>query len=306
MKNFFSFPLRQIEKRRKTAAVQDAGASVAAAVSREASWTAPALPPSRRAKAPLRRDGGWRFWVLLFALVFAGKAFAADVTTDFNAANKLYAEGKFAAAAAAYEKILQSGAVSPALWFNYGNAEFKLGQLGRAIAAYRRAELLSPRDDEVRANLGFVRNQVQGSTLYESGWSRMAGWLGALTLNEWTTLAAAAFWLTFLLLAVRQLRPVWRPRLRGLTSGVVVLTILSCTGLGALAAIRFSQPTAVVIESEATARSGPFAEAQDAFKVHDGAELAVLNQRNDWLQVADGSGRIGWLPVKQVEILPGA
>jgi len=28
---------------------------------REASWTAPALPPSRRAIAPLRRDGGWRF-----------------------------------------------------------------------------------------------------------------------------------------------------------------------------------------------------------------------------------------------------
>jgi hypothetical protein len=28
---------------------------------REASWSAPVLPPSRRAKAPLRRDGGWRF-----------------------------------------------------------------------------------------------------------------------------------------------------------------------------------------------------------------------------------------------------
>jgi hypothetical protein len=28
---------------------------------RDASWTAPALPPSRRARAPLRRDGGWRF-----------------------------------------------------------------------------------------------------------------------------------------------------------------------------------------------------------------------------------------------------
>jgi len=28
---------------------------------REAFWSAPALPPSRRAKAPLRRDGGWRF-----------------------------------------------------------------------------------------------------------------------------------------------------------------------------------------------------------------------------------------------------
>jgi tetratricopeptide (TPR) repeat protein len=243
-----------------------------------------------------------RFPVLL-ALVCAGKVFAADVTAEFNAANKLYAEGKFTAAAGAYEKILQSGAVSSALWFNYGNAEFKLGQLGRAIAAYRRAELLAPRDDEVRANLDFVRKQVTGPTLREARWE---DWLGALSLNEWTTLAAGAFWLTFILLATRQIRPAWRLRLRGLTSGVVVLTILSCAGLSAATAIHFTKPTAVVIESQATARSGPFAEAQDAFQAHDGAELAVLDQRNDWLQVADDSGRIGWLPAKQVEILPGA
>jgi tetratricopeptide (TPR) repeat protein len=243
---------------------------------------------------------------ILFALVFAGKVFAADVPADFNAANRLYAEGKFAAAAAAYEKILQTGAISPALWFNYGNAEFKLGQPGRAIAAYRRAELLAPRDDEVRANLDFVRHQVAGPTLRESGWARIAGWLGFLTLNEWTTLVAVAFWLTFVLLALRQIQPAWRPRLRGLTSGMVLLTILSCASLGAAATIHFSKPVAVVIEAGATARSGPFAEAQDAFKAQNGVELAVLDRRRDWLQVADGSGHIGWLPAKQVEVLPGA
>jgi tetratricopeptide (TPR) repeat protein len=242
----------------------------------------------------------------IVVLILAGNLFAADVPAEFNAANRLYAEGRFAAAAGTYEKILQSGAVSPALYFNYGNAEFKLGQLGRAIAAYRRAELLAPRDDEVRANLGFVRNQVEGPALRESRWSRIAEWLGVLTLNEWTMLAAGAFWLAFLLFAIRQLRPAWRPRLRGLTFGVVVLTILSCAGLGAAAAVHFSKPTAVVIEPAVTARSGPFAEAQDAFTAHDGAELAVLNQRDHWLQVSDGAGRIGWLPANQVEILPGA
>lgn len=265
----------------------------------------PLLPPGRggRRKSLLRSTNFLRIFVLLFALVSAMKLFAADVSADFNAANKLYAEGKFGPAAGAYEKMLQSGVASPALWFNYGNAEFKLGQPGRAIAAYRRAELLAPRDAEVRANLAFVRNQVAGPTLRPSRWQ---DWLGALSLDEWTTLAAGAFWLAFVLLALRQIQPAWRPRLRGLTSGIIILTILSCAGLGAAATIHYSKPTAVVIEAEATARSGPFAEAQDAFKAQNGAELAVLGRRNDWLQVADGSGRIGWLPVKQVEVLPGA
>lgn len=240
---------------------------------------------------------------MLFVLILAGKVFAAEVSSDFNAANKLYAEGKFAAAAGAYEKILQSGAVSPALWFNYGNAEFKSGQLGRALAAYRRAELLAPRDDEVRANLDFVRKQVAGPVWSESRWQE---WLGTLTLNEWAWFAAGAFWLTFSLLAARQIRPAWRPRLRGLTFAVVLLLILSGAGLGATAVIHYSEPTVVVVAAEATARSGPFAEAQDVFKVHDGAELAVSGRRDHWLQVSDGAGRIGWLPARQVEILPGA
>jgi hypothetical protein len=29
-------------------------------------WSAPVLPPPRRAKAPLRRDGGWRFRMALY------------------------------------------------------------------------------------------------------------------------------------------------------------------------------------------------------------------------------------------------
>ena len=114
----------------------------------------------------------------------------------------------------AYEKILQTGGQSPALLFNYANAEFKAGHLGKAIAAYRRAELLAPRDAEIRANLAFVRNQVQGATVRESRWQ---DWLGALTLNEGALLTAVLFWLTFALLAARQIRPALVPKLRSAT-----------------------------------------------------------------------------------------
>ncbi len=250
-----------------------------------------------------KKCGGLPTAAAIVILIFAGNLFAADISSDFLAANKLYAEGKFSDAANTYENILQTGAQSPALLFNYANAEFKSGNPGKAIAAYRRAALLSPRDAEIRANLAFVRSQVQGATLRESRWQN---WLGQLTLNEWTLLAAGAFWLTFALLAAKQLRPALGAKLKNATSILATLTILFGAALGLQAANHFSRQTAVVVSPEATARSGPFDEAQSAFTAHDGAELSVLDRHGNWIQVADGSGKIGWLPVKQLEIPPSA
>jgi tetratricopeptide (TPR) repeat protein len=240
---------------------------------------------------------------LLLALVCAGNLFAADVATDFSAANELYAKGKFAEAATAYGKMLQTGATSPALLFNAGNAEFKAGHLGNAIASYRQAELLAPRDAELRANLAFVRNQVQGATLRESRWQN---WIGSLSLDEGARLTAVFFWAMFGLLAARQIRPALAPKLRSATRLAVVATIFSGAVLASQAANHFTAAVAVVTGAETTARSGPFDEAQSVFTAHDGAELNVLDRHGDWVQVANGAGKIGWLSRKQVEVLPGA
>jgi tetratricopeptide (TPR) repeat protein len=262
-----------------------------------------------------------KLFLSLLALVFAGKLFAADVAADFSTANQLYAEGKFFDAASAYENIRLTGVQSPALLFNYANAEFKAGNLGKSIAAYRRAGQLSPHDSEIRANLGFVRNQVQGASVRESFWQ---SWLGNLSLNEWTVFAALAFWLTFLLLAAKQILLVGQASrlssqnpnatgrmpvpllLRRAAFVCGALTIFSGTILGVQAANHFSKRTAVVISAQATARSGPFDDAQNAFAIHDGVELSVLDRRDGWVQVQDGAGKSGWLPEKQVEVLPGA
>src|SRR6266699_3597580 len=88
---------------------------------------------------------------------------AEDASTAFDQANSLYEEGKFTEAAAAYEKMLQQGRASPALYFNLGNAFFKAGQVGRAVLNYRLAERLAPRDPDIRANLKFARSRVATS-----------------------------------------------------------------------------------------------------------------------------------------------
>jgi len=226
-------------------------------------------------------------------------ALAAVSPAAFDSANKLYEEGRFGEAATAYQALVLSGQSSASLYFNLGNAFFKSGQIGRAIAAYRQAEQLTPRDPDLRANLQFARNQTPSPTLLPGRWQR---WLGRLTLNEWTLLAAGAGWLWLLLLAVLQWRPALKPVLRAYVLSLAVLAgLLGLCLAASLRETRFAR-TAVVITRDTAVRYGPLAESPTAFTVQDGAELRILDQKDDWLQVTADPRRIGWLRRDQVLI----
>ncbi len=259
--------------------------------------------------ASARSDGGetTRTGVRVLAISLLAVALlplrmqAALSATAFDTANRLYEEGKLSEAISAYEKLAQTGEVCAALDFNLGNAYFKSGQIGRAIAAYREAQQITPRDPDLRANLQFARNQTPAPTLAPGRWQR---WLTRLTLNEWTLLAAGAVWLWLLLLAILQWRPALRPALRSYVFSLAALAALLCAC--SVAALRLSRFTrnAIVVTREATARYGPLAESPAAFTLHDGAELQVLDQKDEWLQVTAGPGRIGWLRRDQTLLLP--
>jgi tetratricopeptide (TPR) repeat protein len=239
----------------------------------------------------------------LLLLLVAGEARADTFADRFDQANRLYVEEQYAPAAAAYEKMIASGQVSPAVYFNMGNAWFKAGQVGKAIAAYRRAEELAPRDADVRANLQFARRQAGvGAPAAPGGiWTR---WVARLTLNEWTGLAAVFVALFFLLLTLRQIRPDWKKSGAGWTTmlGVACVWWIACLGLALYA--RYGAESSVVVVPEAVVRRGPLPEAPSAFTAHDGAELLVLDRKDDWLQVADAARHVGWVPKDEVAVVP--
>ena len=226
---------------------------------------------------------------------------ADELTAVFEKGNKFYEEGKYANAVTAYDQLLNAGNASEAIYFNRGNAYFKLGQVGRAIASYRMALCLTPRDPEARANLQFARTRARGGSAYHAGMWR--GWFDLLTLNEWTCLTTGAMWLLFILLALRQ----WRPELnRALGSFILagtVAAVLLGFGLAAGLADRYLNQSAVVIAGEADVRNGPLEESQSIYKVRDGVELGVLDRKDGWLQVVDPAQRAGWLREDQVLIL---
>ena len=238
--------------------------------------------------------------LLLAASALATLVRAEDGTRLFDTANKLYEERKFPEAATTYETILTSGVASPAVYFNLGNARFKSGEIGRAIVAYRRAAQLTPRDPDIKANLQFARNQVQGPTLRPS---RLQRAFGLLSLNEWTGLAVGALWLTLLLLAAMQLRPALRASLRTVTLIIGSATLVSGVCLLADVQLNATRNLAVVTARDVIIRNGPLDESQTSFTANDGAELRVLDRKDDWLQVSDGTRRVGWLKRSEVATL---
>src|SRR5260370_37357083 len=223
---------------------------------------------------------------------------AADLASGFESANKIYEEGNYAAAVAAYDKLIESGSASEALYFNRGNALFKLGQVGRAIASYRVAQRLAPRDPALRANLQFARTSARGGSPYHR--KRWRCWLEGLSLNEWPLLTTAAVWLLFILLALHQWRPALRPALRNYLLFVCATVIVLGVCFGIVLNENCFAQTAIVITGEADVRNGPLEESQSLYKVRDGIEVEVLDRQNDWLQVVDSAQRVGWLRRDQV------
>jgi tetratricopeptide (TPR) repeat protein len=249
------------------------------------------LNPARKLPAIL--------WPLFLAFFVLNSSAAAN--PDFENANRLYEKSDYAAAVTAYQSLLQSGRASPALLFNLGNAYFKNGQVGKAIAAYRQAAQLAPRDPDITANLNFARGAVPGNNFRVSPFQRM---LRALTLSEIGAFTAAATWTLFLLLAVAQWRPVLKPSLRAFTICSAILTLLASVWLVQALLDRSSNRIAVVTASSSAVRFGPLEESQISFNVRDGNELRVLSHKDGWLQVADPSNRTGWIPAKDVFRVP--
>ncbi len=241
---------------------------------------------------------------VIVALLAGATGVQAQTNPDrFLQGNKLYEEGKYPQAAAMYEELLRTGEVSPALYFNAGNAWFKAGDIGRAIYDYRRAEQLAPRDPDIRANLGIARAQAGTSDAALPG-SRWTRWVGRVTLNEWACAASGATALFFILLAARQFSPAFRKSSSAMAwfLGAASVWLLICLGLSINQ--QLWQRTSIVIVPEAVVRWGPDEESKSAFTAHDGTEMMVLGRDGDWLQVSDAARHIGWLQQKSVAQMP--
>jgi hypothetical protein len=194
---------------------------------------------------------------------------------------------------AALERTLAADGWSPRVLYELGSAYAASGHPGPAILAFERAQLLAPRDAEIRADLSRVR-EAAGLAAPPPP-SRIEAALGTLTSDEWTWLAIAAG----ILACTGTVALAWSIRRGAARTLLVGGVAVGALAISAAIAVAPSPDAAIVVRGD-LARIAPFAAADGAFTAPEGEQVSIEQQRGDYVYVRDGD-REGWLPRLEVE-----
>lgn len=78
----------------------------------------------------------------------------------FEKGNQLYAKAQYQQAAQIYQQILNNGYSSAAIYFNTGNAYYKLDDMASAILYYEKARKLAPNDKDINVNIQLANLKI--------------------------------------------------------------------------------------------------------------------------------------------------
>jgi len=79
-----------------------------------------------------------------------------DAGVLFKKANDLYAKAQYKDALGTYQQIVDDGYQSATVYFNMGNASYKMDDIPSALLYYEKAHKLSPGDEDINFNLKYV------------------------------------------------------------------------------------------------------------------------------------------------------
>jgi tetratricopeptide (TPR) repeat protein len=238
------------------------------------------------------------FLLIALCLAAATPARAIDADAIFTRANADYAAKKYKSAIDQYESLVKSGQWNPSLFYNLGNAYFRVDDLGHAILNYERALALDPQQPEARANLQLVRDRARALELTPN-W--VEGHVNFLTREQFTWLAAVAFWAALAILMglyFTKRRPVvW----------IFALALFVLVAAGAITAVyaletgSAGRDLAIVTGKNIQARVATAESAGTVLVLPPGSEIRILSTRGNWDYAALPNDLEGWIPAQSAE-----
>ena len=219
---------------------------------------------------------------------------------DFIKAGALYQTEDYAGAIKGYQKILDQGVSSAAVYYNLGNAYFKSENLGKAILYYEKALRIAPRDPDIEANLRFARSLIEryGEEEKQTWWAKLMPHLHLVSLDEITWIVLILFFIFGGVVLIGMIRH-WRLSRQIMWSGTVLILLLFHS-IVLVAKVTYLSHQGVVL-SQAKAKFEPMNDATDHFELGEGMVVQIIKKQYGWVKIKRIDDRIGWVPEKVID-----
>lgn len=225
-------------------------------------------------------------------------------------ADELYKKEKYTEAAAAYEALLKSEAgVSAALYYNLGNAYYKLENIPLAILNYERALLLEPGDGDIRTNLALARGKTVDKVTPASEMFFVTWWrnlCNSMSSYAWSIFAIVCFVLMLIGILAYMFVPQLLVRKVGVYGAMVLAVVLVIANFAAHYQNEAfaNRNSAIVISPAVSVKSSPNESSTDLFLIHEGSKVEILDATmKQWREVKFEEGKQGWIPVSAIEVI---
>jgi tetratricopeptide (TPR) repeat protein len=225
----------------------------------------------------------------------------ADPQVILARANRAYSAGSFDSAAILYKKVADDGYAAPELYYNLGNAFFKMNDMAHAVLWYERALRLDPGNEDINFNLNVANARISDKIepvpeMFYKRWFN--GLLQAFSYDTWALIALLALILSLSGFVMYLASHVLILRKAGFWAGcslaVLVLFTLSFAWAGYGNA--HDESGAIVFAPTITVKSSPDEKGTDLFVLHEGTKVQLLDQIGGWYEIRIANGSVGWLP----------
>jgi tetratricopeptide (TPR) repeat protein len=220
--------------------------------------------------------------------------------------NQAFGEGQYEMAAEYYEQVLDENLESASLYFNLGNAYYKLNNVAGAILNYEKAKKLDPNDEDIDFNLKLagMRTVDKIETIpifFISDWT--IDLVNLYSEDTWGWLSMLLVWIGFVILSIYVVAKY--SAIKKLFFGVGILFLAMsfvCFGLGNKKYNRLvHDQKAIVFSPSITIKSSPGENGNDLVVLHEGTKVMILDEVGEWNKIKLANGNVGWLPSSSIE-----
>ena len=224
----------------------------------------------------------------------------SQVEVVFDEGNALYNQGNYTEAIEKYTSIINNGFESAELYYNLGNAYYKINDIANSIFYFEKSLFLDPNNNETKNNLSFSQNMTidRIETVPVNQVSKfISKFTNVFDYNTWLLISIIFEFLSLIVFSLYLFNKNSDTKKRFFSIGSIFLfffIIFLILGINSKSEYEKNNP-AILFENRISFKSEPNERSEDLFLLNEGTKVNVLEKLNEWSLVELSNGSKGWI-----------